>query len=226
MTPRVIVFAPHPDDETIACGGTIAKRIRQGAEVFLVVMTDGRNSHLRRFGIENNPSPDELAIIRESEARRAAGVLDVKPDRLTFLEFIDGQLQSHIKDARQKVEHLLRVLSPTSVYLPSLGEVHPDHRATYSIVTDALSRLASQPIAFLYNIRPNGSEAGKLRDWIHEDIGSELEIKKRAMTEYKSQTTNFSPLQNGPILNREFLESFMRNPERFQQASTTIMVNV
>jgi hypothetical protein len=40
-----VVFAPHPDDETLGCGGTIVRKIRAGARVRLVVMTDGGSSH-------------------------------------------------------------------------------------------------------------------------------------------------------------------------------------
>lgn len=67
---RVVVFAPHPDDETLACGGTIAKSVHQGDDVYIVIMTDGRNSHRGVLGIEKNPTPEEIGVIRNNEGRQ------------------------------------------------------------------------------------------------------------------------------------------------------------
>jgi len=57
MGRRVIIFAPHPDDETLACSGTIIKKIAEGCEVYIVFMTDGGNALLKLFGISSNLTP-------------------------------------------------------------------------------------------------------------------------------------------------------------------------
>ena len=60
----VIVFAPHPDDETWGCGGSIAKKISEGFEVIVVILTDGRYAFSEIFGINSDPTPEELKEIR------------------------------------------------------------------------------------------------------------------------------------------------------------------
>lgn len=94
---RVVIFAPHPDDETLAAGGVIQEVLRQGGTVRLVIMTNGdgfrvaaeknlRKIHLRRA--------DFLALgrRRQVEARQAAGELGLAPGRVTFLGFPDRGL--------------------------------------------------------------------------------------------------------------------------------------
>jgi len=68
---KIVVFAPHPDDETLGCGGTIAKRVREGYDILIIFMTCGRNALSELFGISSNPSPLELKEIRKEEAKRA-----------------------------------------------------------------------------------------------------------------------------------------------------------
>ncbi|MEM2914808.1 MAG: PIG-L family deacetylase, partial [Candidatus Bathyarchaeia archaeon] len=64
MNKKVLIFAPHPDDETFGCGGTIAKRVSEGYEVFIIVMTDGRYAYLKLLGVESDPTPEELRETR------------------------------------------------------------------------------------------------------------------------------------------------------------------
>ena len=72
-----IVFSPHPDDETLGCGGTIAMKIKKGYNVSIVFMTDGRNALLEKFDIRSNPSPQKLKGIRKEEAKQATKILGV-----------------------------------------------------------------------------------------------------------------------------------------------------
>jgi len=68
MPSRIIIFAPHPDDETLAWGGTIALNTRLGNEVHIVFMTDGRYSHKHTLGIDTYPTPDDVKRIRWKES--------------------------------------------------------------------------------------------------------------------------------------------------------------
>ena len=54
---NVIIFSPHPDDETLGCGGTIAKKVKEGYQVKIVFMTDGRNAFSKILKINSCPSP-------------------------------------------------------------------------------------------------------------------------------------------------------------------------
>jgi len=114
---RVVVFAPHPDDETLACGGTIVLNTEQGNEVYIIFMTDGRYSHQHTLGINNYPTPYDVKRIRSEEARKATQVLGVEQENLTFLEYEDGTLRNNIEVALKKVQGILQGIKPDLIYL-------------------------------------------------------------------------------------------------------------
>ncbi len=95
---RVLVFAPHPDDDIIGCGGSIAKHVRGGSDVTVVYMTSGDAGSLKY-------SKGELAKMREAEAKNAAKVLGVKD--LVFLGNADGYLECN-KENLVKTVDLIR----------------------------------------------------------------------------------------------------------------------
>src|SRR5262245_42487805 len=74
-----VVFAPHQDDEVLGCGGTVVRKLRAGADVTVVFMTDGSAAHGDLI------APDELTRIRAGEARAACDLLGVPADRVLFL---------------------------------------------------------------------------------------------------------------------------------------------
>lgn len=102
-----IICAPHPDDETLACGGTIVQKIRDGQTVIIIFMTDGSHSHSHTFGIWSKPSPAELRTIRKFEAIQATSVLGVPRNALYFWDFEDGKLDENDKLAEIKMTRLL-----------------------------------------------------------------------------------------------------------------------
>ena len=214
MTERAIVFAPHPDDETLACGGTIALKVRDGEDVMVVVMTDGRKSHLYELGIQENPTPEELSIMRKKEAIEAAEVLGLRSDQVMFLGFGDRELGSQFEKARAKVTNILETRKPSAVYFPSHEDVHPDHRATNIIVDNSLNHLKLPTKRFRYTIwRKNGSKLSS--NHVTVDVSSMIEIKKRALEKYRSQTSLISSRQTRPILDVQFIETFLKPNESF-----------
>lgn len=126
---RVLVLAPHPDDETLVCGGTIARLASEGAHVQVVVVTDGTAS---RVDLEEG----ELRRRRRDEARTACDALGVPPP--LFHGFPDGGLEGLVDEVGREVASHLRDLEPDVVFLPWFGDGHPDHRA----VNDALRAAA------------------------------------------------------------------------------------
>ena len=125
-----IVFAPHPDDETLGCGGTILKKRAAGATVTTVFMTDGRRSHRHLM------TEDELAAIRSAEARAASRALGVQDSVL--LGFPDTGLTAAQAEAVPRVAAILAERQPDEVYVPYYREPPADHVATRDIVLVAL----------------------------------------------------------------------------------------
>jgi LmbE family N-acetylglucosaminyl deacetylase len=123
---RVLVVAPHPDDETIGCGGTIAQLAAKGAEVRVVVVTDGEGSLLAGCGTAD---VGRLRRRRVTEACRRLGV-----SRLAFLGLPDGGLPGCttrlVKLLAEHVEELL----PDLLFAPWPLDDHPDHRAVASCI--------------------------------------------------------------------------------------------
>jgi LmbE family N-acetylglucosaminyl deacetylase len=216
-TKTAVVFAPHPDDETLACGGTIAKRVRGGRDVYIVFMTDGRNSHLHRLGISADPAPEQLVQVRKEEARRAARILGVKLENLIFLDIEDGTLGLNKKIAKDKVSRVIMRLQPHEIYYPERDDLHRDHSSTYEVVEDALKALSIIPKRYRYLI---WSDEGKVKDTVEqqivvENISSVLAVKKQVIDEYQSQIALFSKKQSCPVLSVSFLAKFVTSQELF-----------
>lgn len=139
-TPRelaasALVFAPHPDDETLGCGGTMIRKQQAGATVGVAFMTDGERSH---------PGPpfsaSSLGALRRREAIAATGELGVSPAHLHFFGYRDGALAEERAHATESVAELVARLRPEEVYVPHSLDGPADHAATTAIVLGALQR--------------------------------------------------------------------------------------
>jgi LmbE family N-acetylglucosaminyl deacetylase len=141
-----VVFAPHQDDETLGCGGTIIKKIQAGAEVNLVFLTDGSTSHLRMMNRKR------MQEIRESEARQAARVLGLARDAVSFLRFPAQKLWEHETEAGQIVQRILAERDPRQIFIPYRREQPRDHRATNRIVRQAIRMTGHDILVYEYPI--------------------------------------------------------------------------
>ncbi|WP_407659936.1 PIG-L deacetylase family protein [Hyalangium gracile] len=130
-----MVFAPHPDDETLGCGGTILQKRRSGADVRIVFMTDGAASHAHLI------SRSELRLMRRREALEAVEALGLAPARSSWLDFPDAELSLWRAEAVTRVSRLLEQHRPQQVFLPYARGEHSDHVATHSIVYESIARL-------------------------------------------------------------------------------------
>jgi LmbE family N-acetylglucosaminyl deacetylase len=82
----LLVLAPHPDDESLCCGGLIAEHHARGHDVHVMVLTDGTGSHPH----SREYPPARLAALRMQEAREAISALGLPEDRIEFLGLRDG----------------------------------------------------------------------------------------------------------------------------------------
>jgi len=93
-TDRVLVLAPHPDDETLCCGGIIQRAVTMGLPVRVVFLTYGDNSQWSFLVYRKRPELAPKAVlamgeIRRNEAMAAAAILGLAPDQLIFLGYPD-----------------------------------------------------------------------------------------------------------------------------------------
>lgn len=130
---KVLVFAPHPDDDIIGCGGTLINHIKEGHHISIIYFTSGEAG-------SNLIPAEKLKEVREKEARYSTSFLGIQD--LMFLHFPDSFLESTI-EIILKITHIIREKKPDMVYFPHKNDAHYDHKATYKIVTEALSRAAA-----------------------------------------------------------------------------------
>jgi LmbE family N-acetylglucosaminyl deacetylase len=233
-----IVFAPHQDDETLGCGGTIARKKQAQAELGIVFMTDGARSHSKFI------AEAELKAIRKQEALAATAILGVPERDVIFLDIRDGSLQHCRELAGDRVKEILSDRRPQEIFIPYSGDTPPDHYATNQIVRKALEDLDLNAAIYEYPIWfwrhwPWTSFVGNRQEkldvlsstWKAQfglklarefryaiDISDVLETKKKALNCYHSQMVRLT-CDRWPILadvsNGEFLECFLQNREFF-----------
>jgi LmbE family N-acetylglucosaminyl deacetylase len=223
----VVVFAPHPDDETLGCGGTIAKRISEGFEVITVLMTDGRHafseaSDQRSRGLElADPTPEEVKEIRSAEFDAATAILGVLNENRFKLDFEDSRLEKHEKEAEDKIAEIVGRYSPEEVYFPFPRDCNPDHQAANRIVKRVVQRLGLSCVKYQYSITHKYARVGPWlerilslfrRNTVKADVADFLHLKKRALDEYKLEKAIVSEMK-GPLHGR--MDSFLKGKETF-----------
>jgi LmbE family N-acetylglucosaminyl deacetylase len=182
-----LVFAPHPDDDVLGCGGSIIKHAGRGNTVGVVYVTSGGCGSLTH-GV------DETAAIRETEARKAAVLLGIS--EVHFLRNPDGQLSYSVENL-SSMTRLLRDFRPDVVYLPHQHDEHRDHRVTHELVLEACLRAGSPrapecggtlwPVGIMlcYEVGTPLPQVNYV-----EDISGEMEAKVAAMRLHESQLAN------------------------------------
>jgi LmbE family N-acetylglucosaminyl deacetylase len=239
---RALVFSPHPDDESLGCGGTILKKKKAGATVKLVHVSDGGGS-------TTLIPRDQLTAMRKQESRNAGRVLGV--DDIYFLDFPDGHLGENIPAAIERVSEILRQESPEEIFVPYIREPMKqaaDHVAVTNIVLAALRR---QPkpvtvweypvwfwlhwpwVGFSQNTPPLKSKhilknsllaqfgARAFLDLRHKvNIADVLQQKRAAIAEHKSQTEKLIDDPSWVTLDRlsngELMDCFYQESEFFR----------
>lgn len=167
---RVLVVAPHPDDEVIGCGGAILDHVAAGDSVEVIFLTSGEGGG---HGA-GDPGGD-----REREAKAAAKVLGV-----SGIEFW-GEPDGALRATRPLIERLRRRIGdmrPFRVYVTHEGEMHPDHRAAARLVLASLPKPNGAPVVIGFEVWT------PLQLFDHSvDITPYLERKLRAIREYEGQ---------------------------------------
>jgi len=222
MKKTIVVFAPHPDDETLGCGGTIMMKLREKVEVYVVVMTDGRHSHNHTLGIID-PSPVEIRNTRRNEFQKVMRILGVKLTNTWMLDFEDGKLKDYSETAIDRVANILFKVEPSEVYVTCRDDKKRDHESTFTIVEESIERACISPIIYEYPIwsRTEDMNHRDRRNVLIQDITQQIETKKAALKVYRSQTSIFSSTQREPILQEPFIHLFLESEIFFANKPAT-----
>lgn len=199
---RVLIVAPHPDDESLGCGGTFTKRVQAGSQVTVAVLTDGRNLfRLNPLKIETDPTPQEISERRKEETRRSVDILGGRRDEIVFFDFEDGMLANSLEEASQQLGELMRRLSPDEIWVTSEYEEHADHVAACAIVRAARNKTGCHARLLRYiTILRSGTTPEMIQDpRIEEDISHQLATKRKALSQFDSHLKVVAKGQTKPL---------------------------
>ena len=145
---KVLVIAPHMDDEALGCGATIKKHVDNGDEVYVCVVAHRIYNHI--FNKEKN----DVEIKHSQMAKEILGYKEI-----IYLDLNDERLDGCLQDIIIPLEGLISKIKPEIIYLPFYADNNQDHRAVFEA-----SRVALRPVAtgftkqiFMYEV-PSSTE--------------------------------------------------------------------
>jgi LmbE family N-acetylglucosaminyl deacetylase len=204
----LVVVAPHPDDESLGCGGLIAAVRARSIPVRIVVLSDGAASHpnSRTF-----PSW-RLRALREEEVKAAAAELGVADEHVQCLRLPDGSVPMSGPDAALAVDAIVAAAKGIGANLMMVTwdlDPHADHKAAFLLARLACQqlpdlRLYAYPIWAL-NLRGEEPVSAVLPQGFRLAIANELAAKRRAIACHRSQITRL--IDDDP-------QAFMLTPEQ------------
>ena len=188
----LVVVAPHPDDESLGCGGLIAAARAEGRDVRLVVVSDGCGSHTHSALYP----PARLRDLREAETLRAVAVLGMAPGAVTFLGLPDAHVPSEGPQAEAAASAVIAAAEACeagAVFVTWRHDPHCDHKASAAIVALARSRMPGVRI-YEYPVwgwtLPPETEVGAAPEGLCLDVSAYSATKAKAVAAHESQTTN------------------------------------
>ncbi|TLU99560.1 PIG-L deacetylase family protein [Dyadobacter luticola] len=215
MLGRTLIVAPHQDDESLGCGGTIYLLTQLKIPIHVVFISDGSMSHpnSKKF-----PS-DMLVALREEEAVKALSILGVEQKDITFLRLKDSLLPcTETPGFDTAVVAFSKVLSDfntESIICPWQRDPHKDHRATWQIVDEAVKKCTLSIRQFEYFVwlweRASPGDLPAANEGVIWKVNIEMakDQKKKAVQAHVSQTTLLiDDDPEGFILSAEVLAHF------------------
>ena len=172
---KILVISPHPDDESIGCGGTICKHVTEGDIVEVIFLTSGEK------GGHGRPE-EETIFLREQEAITAGKILHLTD--IDFWRQPDGRFHA-TETCIERLVKKIKDYTPSIIYVPHNDEQHPDHKAAATLVEHAIKKLADavhKPIVWMYEVWTPIQQIDHI-----VDISDLIAIKQKAIQAYHSQ---------------------------------------
>ncbi|WP_018390788.1 PIG-L deacetylase family protein [Ancylobacter sp. FA202] len=186
----LLVIAPHPDDESLGCGGLISDCRAAGLPVSILIISDGAGSHP---GSVLFPPP-VLAKLRQQEAIEAAAALSVGPSHVHFAGLPDRHVPMTGREAEQACDRIATLAAAADVVAVTWRhDPHGDHKASFALARAAARRvpgatLWEYPIWGL-TLPPQLPLPGARPHGVRVRVANHLPAKRRAIAAHASQTT-------------------------------------
>jgi LmbE family N-acetylglucosaminyl deacetylase len=170
---KVLLLSPHPDDVELGAGGTIARFMEEGREVYYVV-----------FSICRASVPPELpSDIRKEESLRSCETLHISPDRITILDYEVRTFPTYRQQILDDMIKLREEIKPDLVLVPSSSDVHQDHSTIYWESLRAFRKEAS-----IWGYEQQWNQITSTTDIFIRLKEEHAEKKLEALRQYKSQS--------------------------------------
>jgi LmbE family N-acetylglucosaminyl deacetylase len=190
---KVLVIVAHPDDEIIGLGGTLRKHIKQGDNVEVVILGDGKTSRKGKY----QPIEDQTKKSSVSETKKALESLGISKFHREYLP--DNRFDSLVLlDIVKIVSGYIEKVNPTMIYTHHYGDLNVDHQMTAEAVI-----IATRPIEYpslkelrMFETLSSTEMAGTRYTHmfipnLYVNIEEELEDKLKAMSWYESELREF-----------------------------------
>ncbi|WP_369038860.1 PIG-L deacetylase family protein [Stenotrophomonas maltophilia] len=209
---RIVVIAPHPDDEILGCGGLLHAAVERGVEVQVVAVTDGEAC----YPDEVWWTPARLRQARRQELRAALAELAIGADAIRHLGIADGGVSHHEHGLQDWLQQNLR--STDLVLAPWRFDGHPDHEAAGRAALGAADAVGctrlEYPVWGWHWLDPASVHlAWKAPRLL--DISDAVDRKRRAIARFRTQLGAVDQLRAAPILPAHVLARFYRTHEVF-----------
>lgn len=130
---KILILAPHPDDEVFGCSGLIQQQFSADKEVYIIFMTRGEFSHNGCCDIDKEILKSERAKLTYN----ALSLLGVKQNNVYKLSYPDGSLFYSLEETR-KLKNLIELINPDAIFVPHSGEGWNDHIETQNIAKELI----------------------------------------------------------------------------------------
>lgn len=190
---RVLVFAPHPDDEVIGCGGTIARYVSEGAEVYVCIATSGKPPVFDNSEAAKNGWP----CLNYPESKKCHDLLGIK--ETFYLQFPAVFLEKESRyEVNKKILEVILKVRPDIVFMPHFGDMQKDHLVVAEAVMVAVRPKHEHIVKTVY-----AYETLSETEWniphatnafipnVYVDISKFLDKKLEALGCYASQLGEF-----------------------------------
>lgn len=183
---KILVIAPHPDDEVLGCGGTIKKYSRQGHDVHVCYVTKGYEPDWTSEYLKNKAA--EVANVQRILAIKKYYWLDFPTVKL------DTTPQKELNDC---LAEIMREIKPDVIYTPGQGDLNSDHRIIFAATLVAARPLPGSSIKEVLSYEvPSETEWGRnlanfVPNYYTELAQDDLQTKLEAMRAYGSEIKNF-----------------------------------
>lgn len=181
---KILIIAPHPDDEVLGCGGTVVKHSKTGDEVYLCIVTKAYTPEWSEEFLKN----------RQKEVEKANKILGIK--KTYFLDFPTVKLDTiPQKEVIKAIYKVIDEVKPNIMYIPHEGDINKDHRLVFESCL-----VATKPINYKIK-RILSYETLSETEWgqpiesftpnVYVNISETFEKKIEAMKAYESELKQY-----------------------------------